>query len=102
MEDDCDQYELDIEVPIFIEIKNSTCATNDLGLLNNFLFICQILNNSSMCIKWIGAFSRMSLGADQFIGNYKGKIRKNLPQSANQEFVWPVNRFNLRVFLFKN
>lgn len=33
----------------------------------------------------------MALGADQFIGNYKGKIRKNLPQSANQEFVWPVN-----------
>lgn len=37
MEDDGDQYELDIEVPIFIEIKNSTCATNDLGLFFIFL-----------------------------------------------------------------
>ena len=50
--------------------------------------------------KYIGAFSRMALGADQFIGNYKGKIRKNLPQSANQEFVWPVNY--LFSFFFKS
>jgi hypothetical protein len=50
-------------------------------------------------IKFKGAFSRMVLEADQFIGNYKGKIRKNLPQSSNQEFVWPVCLFLIYLFL---
>lgn len=62
-----DGEEIEIEVPAFIELKDSSYVTNDLG-----------------------AFSRATLPADQFIGNYKGKIRKNVNQIADQDYYWTV------------
>lgn len=62
-----DDYQCELEVPIFIELKQSTFVNNDLG-----------------------AFSRMQLSADQFIGNYKGKTRKQMSQCADPDYVWTI------------
>ena len=66
---DADDFEM--EVPVFIELRESLCVSNDLG-----------------------AFCRVPLSADQFIGNYKGKIRKAVNQIVDQEYYWTVNFFS--------
>lgn len=67
MEDESpDQLELDI--PIYIELKQSQYYQNDLG-----------------------AYCRMQLDADQFIGSYKGKNKKSMSQCADPNYVWTVN-----------
>lgn len=60
-----DQFEL--EVPIFIELKPSSFATNDLGV-----------------------YCTMPLSSDQHLGNYKGKTRKHMSQCADPNYVWTV------------
>jgi hypothetical protein len=62
-----DTEEFEMEVPNFIELKESGSYSNDLG-----------------------AFCRLPLIADQFLGNYKGKIRKNLNQVLDQDYYWTV------------
>ncbi len=64
--DEDDQFELDI--PIFIELKQSNFANNDLG-----------------------AFCTQPLNSDLHIGNYKGKTKKSMSQCADPNFVWTVN-----------
>ena len=59
--------EFEMEVPVYVELKESIFATNDLG-----------------------AYCRMPLGADQFLGNYKGKIRKHINQIVDQEYYWTI------------
>ena len=63
--DEDDQFELD--VPVFIEIKSSSFAANDLG-----------------------AFCTIDLSSDQHIGNYKGKSKKSMAQCADPNYVWTV------------
>jgi hypothetical protein len=65
MANDSDDFEM--EVPVFIDLKESMFVSNDLG-----------------------AFCRVPLGADQFIGSYKGKIRKNVNQIVDQDYYWTV------------
>jgi hypothetical protein len=65
MEED-DQFEL--EVPIFIELKPSSFAHNDLGV-----------------------FCKSPLTSDQHIGNYKGKTKKSMSQCADPNYVWTVS-----------
>jgi hypothetical protein len=65
MANDNDDFEM--EVPVFIDLKESLCVSSDLG-----------------------AFCRMPLSADQFIGSYKGKIRKNINQIVDQDYYWTV------------
>ena len=64
MDDDSDQCELD--VPIYIELKQSQFS-NDLG-----------------------AYCTMPLAADQFLGSYKGRTRKSMAQCPDPEYVWTV------------
>ncbi|CAF0874058.1 unnamed protein product [Brachionus calyciflorus] len=59
-----DAIELDIQ--IFIELKQSQ-NSNDLG-----------------------AYSRIKINADQFIGNYKGKHRKSMAQCIDPNYVWTI------------
>jgi hypothetical protein len=68
MTSDVDDFEM--EVPVYIELRESLNVPNDLG-----------------------AFCRVPLSADEFIGNYKGKIRKNVNQIADQDYYWTVNNF---------
>lgn len=68
MEDDANNDQLEIELPIYIELKQSQFASNDLG-----------------------AFSRMQLNADKFIGCFKGKTKKSMSQCADPNYVWTVN-----------
>jgi hypothetical protein len=59
----------EVDVPIFIELKNSSYGSNDLG-----------------------AYCAMPLNADQFLGSYKGKTKKSMAQCADPEYVWTVRR----------
>lgn len=63
--DEDDQFEL--ELPIFIELKPSSFASNDLGV-----------------------FCTMPLNSEQFLGNYKGKTRKSMAQCADSTYVWTI------------
>lgn len=58
---------IELDVPLFVELRTSQFATNDLGV-----------------------YSRTNLCADQFIGSYKGKVRKSMSQCADPNFVWTV------------
>lgn len=62
-----DEGQCELEVPVFIELKQSAFANNDLG-----------------------AYSTTSLGADQFIGSFKGKTKKSFSQCGDQTYVWTV------------
>ena len=73
MDEDNDQCE--IELPIFIELKQSSFASNDLG-----------------------TFCTMQLSADQFIGSYKGKARKSMSQCPDPEYTWAVIIFKPVLF----
>ena len=66
MTSDSEEFEMDL--PNFIELKESACVQNDLG-----------------------AFCRFPLAADQYLGNYKGKIRKNISQVVDHEYYWTVS-----------
>ena len=57
---------IELDIPIFIELKQSGSA-NDLG-----------------------AFSRIEVSADQFLGSYKGKHRKSIGQCADPNYVWTI------------
>jgi hypothetical protein len=39
----------------------------------------------------------MQLDADQFLGNYKGKIRKTMSLCADPDYVWTVNFVNIHL-----
>jgi hypothetical protein len=67
MEEETAADQIELEIPLFIELKSSSFAHNDLG-----------------------AYSRMQLNADQFIGSYKGKNRKSMSQCADSNYVWTV------------
>jgi hypothetical protein len=58
---------IELDIPLYVELKQSQFASNDLGI-----------------------FSRTQLKADQFIGSYKGKMRKSMSQCADPNFVWTV------------
>lgn len=60
---------IELDVPLYVELKGSQFASNDLGI-----------------------YSRTQLSADQFIGSYKGKVRKSMSQCIDPTFVWTVNR----------
>lgn len=60
----------EMDVPIHLELRQSQFASNDLGV-----------------------YSRIQLSADQFIGSYKGKVRKSMSQCADPNFVWTVTYF---------
>ena len=64
--DEDDQFELD--VPVFIELKQSKYATNDLGV-----------------------FCTMPLSSDQHLGSFKGKQRKLMSHCADPNYVWTVS-----------
>lgn len=64
--DEDDQFEL--EVPIFIELKPSSYAHNDLGV-----------------------FCTMPLSSDEHLGYFKGKTRKLMSQCADPQYVWTVS-----------
>ena len=68
--DDEGGEQCEVDVPIFIELKQSAFSSNDLG-----------------------AFCTMPLAADQFIGNYKGKTRKSMSQCPDPEYVWTVSLY---------
>lgn len=57
----------EVDVPIFIELKNSSYGSGDLG-----------------------AYCTMPLNADQFLGSYKGKTKKSMAQCADPEYVWTI------------
>ena len=59
----------EVDVPIFIELKNSSYGSGDLG-----------------------AYCTMPLNADQFLGSYKGKTKKSMAQCADPEYVWTVSK----------
>lgn len=57
---------IELEVPIYIELKQSLSATD------------------------LGTFSRIEIGADQFLGSYKGKHRKSIAHCADPNYVWTI------------
>lgn len=59
--------EIEIELPVFIELKESNIFANDLG-----------------------AFSRQTIPANQFIGTYDGKIRNSLQTNEDLTYIWAV------------
>lgn len=63
---------IELDVPLYVELKGSQFASNDLGV-----------------------YSRTQLSADQFIGSYKGKVRKSMSQCIDPTFVWTVTSLNL-------
>ncbi|RNA16504.1 MDS1 and EVI1 complex locus EVI1 isoform X2, partial [Brachionus plicatilis] len=59
--------EIEIEIPVFIELKESNLFANDLG-----------------------AFSRETVRANQFIGTYDGKIRNSLQSNEDLTYIWAI------------
>lgn len=41
----------------------------------------------------LGLFTTRTLAANEPLGVYRGKIRRTLPQTADEEYVWAVSRF---------
>jgi hypothetical protein len=42
----------------------------------------------------------MPIGADQFIGNFKGKIKKSMSQCGDMAYTWAVNNLKYEFLLF--
>ncbi|CAF0716562.1 unnamed protein product [Brachionus calyciflorus] len=59
--------EIEIELPDFIELKESTILLNDLG-----------------------AYSRTTLQPSLFIGTYKGKIRNSVQSNEDLSYIWTI------------
>jgi len=41
----------------------------------------------------LGLFATRTLKPDEPLGIYRGKIRRSLPQTADEEYVWAVSLF---------
>lgn len=59
--------EIEIEIPVFIELKESNIFANDLG-----------------------AFSRDVIPASKFIGTFDGKTRNTLQSNEDLTYIWAV------------
>lgn len=65
-----EKFELDIELPIIVELKE---ISNDSNKFNDF-----------------GAFSKVFISANQFLGTFKGKVRKSISLYSDTNYVWTI------------
>ena len=76
-----------IQLPDYLCFKPSKAKAGQNGILRELNAIGAFEVTTSRCL---GLFTTRALKPNEPLGVYRGKIRRSLPQTADEEYVWAV------------
>lgn len=81
--------EENIQLPDYLCFKPSKTKIGQNGICQRYSF--HFLTSCFMCS---GLFTTRALKPNEPLGVYRGKVRRTLPHTADEEYVWAVSYFS--------
>ena len=85
-----------IQLPDYLCFKPSKVKIGQNGICSKDYFRFSMFSHIIFCSS--GLFATRALKPNEPLGIYRGKIRRTLPQTADEEYVWAVSLLFLNCF----